>query len=132
MTPDSMGEPQDPGGNVMRPRAAFWCALGIWMLTLAAFATAMIYNHVHPLPVKLGDGPGNALTGTVAVAFVVSFASVGALLAWKRPANPIGWLLSATGLAFAAADAGLLLLQFPRTRAWGSWTSWVFFLGVGF
>jgi signal transduction histidine kinase len=131
MTPDSMGEPQDPGGNVMRPRAAFWCALGIWMLTLAAFATAMIYNHVHPLPVKLGDGPGNALTGTVAVAFVVSFASVGALLAWKRPANPIGWLLSATGLAFAAADAGLLL-QFPRTRAWGSWTSWVFFLGVGF
>src|SRR5215471_5629486 len=132
MTPDSMGEPQDTGGNVMRPRAAFWCALSIWVLTLAAFATSMIYNHVHPLPVKLGDGTGNALTGTVAVTFVLGFASVGALLAWKRPANPIGWLLSATGLSFAAADAGLLLLQFPRTRAWGSWTSWIFFLGVGF
>jgi signal transduction histidine kinase len=132
MTPDSMGEPQDTVGNVIRPRAAFWRALGIWVLTLAAFATSMIYNHVHPLPVKLGDSTGNALTGTVAVAFVVGFASVGALLAWKRPANPIGWLLSATGLSFAAAGAGLLLLQFPRTRAWGSWTSWIFFLGVGF
>ena len=58
MAPDSMGEPQDTGGNVMRPRAAFWCALSIWVLTLAAFATSMIYNHVHPLPVKLGDGSG--------------------------------------------------------------------------
>jgi len=116
----------------MRPRAAFWCALGIWVLTLAAFATSMIYNHVHPLPVRLGDSTGNALTGTVAVTFIAGFATVGALLAWKRPANPIGWLLSATGLSFAAADAGLLLLQFPRTRAWGSWTSWIFFLGVGF
>jgi signal transduction histidine kinase len=132
MTPDSTGKARPASGGTMTPRAAFWCALGIWVLTLAAFATAMIYNHVHPLPVKLGGGTGNALTGTVAVTFVLGFASVGALLAWKRPANPIGWLLSATGLSFAVADAGLLLLQFRPTRAWGSWTSWLFFLGVGF
>ena len=116
----------------MTPRAAFWRALSIWVLTLSAFATAMIYNLIHPLPAKLGGGTGNALTGTVAVTFIVGFASVGALLGWKRPANPIGWLLSATGLSFAAADIGLLLLQFPRTRAWGNWSSWMFFLGVGF
>src|SRR5215469_8054967 len=116
MRPDSTAERRSAGGGILTPRTAFWCALGIWVLTLAAFATAMIYNHVHPLPVKLGGGTGNALTGTVAVTFVLGFASVGALLAWKRPANPIGWLLSATGLSFAAADAGLLLLQFPRTR----------------
>src|SRR5215472_10799385 len=120
-----------PGGHVS-PRVAFWRALSIWVLTLSAFATAMIYSRIHPLPPALGNGTGNALTGTVSVTFLVSFASVGALLAWKRPANPIGWLLSATGLSFAAADLGLLLLQFPRTRAWGSWTSWIFFLGVGF
>jgi signal transduction histidine kinase len=121
-----------PGGDHMTPRAAFWCALSIWVLTLSAFATAMIYNQVHPLPEKLGGGTGNVLTGTVSVTFIFGFATVGALLGWKRPANPIGWLLSATGLSFAFALVGLLLLQFPRTRAWGSWTSWLFFLGVGF
>ncbi|HXZ74558.1 MAG TPA: hypothetical protein VEH31_27335, partial [Streptosporangiaceae bacterium] len=132
MRPDPTAERRSTGGGILTPRAAFWCALGIWVLTLAAFVTSMIYNHVHPLPVKLGDDMGNALTGTVAVTFIVAFASVGALLAWKRPANPIGWLLSVTGLSFATADAGLLLLQFSRTRAWGHWTSWIFFIGVGF
>ena len=116
----------------MTPRAAFWCGLSIWVLTMSAFATAMIYNQVHPLPVKLSGGPANVLTGTVSVTFILGFATVGALLGWKRPANPIGWLLSATGLSFAFAIVGLLLLQFSRTRAWGNWTSWLFFLGVGF
>jgi signal transduction histidine kinase len=131
MRPDYIGDSRS-AGRTLTPRAAFWCALGIWALSVSAFATAMIYNQVHPLPVKLGGGTGNALTGTVSVTFILGFATVGALLGWKRMANPIGWLLSATGLSFALAMAGLLLLQFPSTRAWGSWTSWLFFLGVAF
>ena len=127
-----MQEPPPSGGDHVTPRAAFWRALSIWVLTLSAFATSMIYNLAHPLSAKLGGGTGNALTGAVAVTFIVGFASLGALLAWKRPANPIGWVLSATGLSFAAADIGLLLLQFPRTRVWGNWSSWMFFLGAGF
>ena len=131
MTPDSTGEPQSASGGAMTPRAAFWCALSIWMLTLATATTALIYNQVHPLPAKLG-GQGNAVTGTVAVVFIVGFATVGALLAWKRPANPIGWLLSATGLSYAVAFIGLLLLQFPRTRIWSNWLGWLWFFGIGF
>jgi hypothetical protein len=46
--------------------------------------------------------------------FIGAFATVGALLAWKRPQNPIGWLLSAVGLTFAAAGFGAFLAQFPR------------------
>jgi signal transduction histidine kinase len=115
----------------MTPRAAFWCALSIWVLTLAVTAAALIYNQVHPLPAKLG-GQGSAVTGAVAVAFILGFATVGALLAWKRPANPIGWLLSATALSYAFATGGLLLQQFPGTRAWGNWFGWMFFLGIGF
>src|SRR2546427_779431 len=133
MIPDSAGEPQSASGGAMTPRAAFWCALSIWMLTLATATTALIYNHVHALPPKLSGGTGNAVAGTVAVAFVVGFATVGALLGWKRPANPIGWLLSATGLSYASAvAAGRLLLQFPRTQAWGSWLGWMYFAGIGF
>ena len=72
------------------------------------------------------------MTGTVAVTFIVGFATVGALLGWKRPANPIGWLLSATGLSYAVAFIGLLLLQFPRTRGWAQWLGWIWFFGIGF
>ena len=39
----------------------------------------------------------------VGLAFIVAFATVGALLAWKKPENPIGWLLSGSGLAYALA-----------------------------
>lgn len=89
MTPDSTGEPQSASGGAMTPRAAFWCALSIWMLTLATATTALIYNHIHALPPRVSGGTGNALASVVAVTFVVGFATVGALLAWKRPANPI-------------------------------------------
>src|SRR6266516_4240842 len=122
MTPDSTGELRSASGRTMTPRAAFWCALSIWVLTLAVAAAALVYNHVHPLPLKLSGGTGSAAIDTVAVAFIVGFATVGALLGWKRPADPIGWLLYATGLSYALAGVGLLLLlQFPPTRAWGNW-----------
>jgi signal transduction histidine kinase len=132
MTPGPTGEAQSAGGKAVTPRAAFWRALCVWVLTLAMTATALIYNQVHPLPPKFSGGQGNAVAGTVAVAFIVGFATVGFLLAWKRPANPIGWLLSATGLSYAFASGGLLLLQFPQTRVWGAWSGWMFFLGLGF
>src|SRR2546430_13618721 len=129
MTRGRGGEATPAGGNSVTPRAAFWRALCVWVLTLAVAAAALIYNQVHPLPPKLSGGPGNAVTGTVAVAFIVGFATVGALLGWKRPANPVGWLLSATGLSYAFAAGGLLLLQFPGTRAWGAWLGWLLFPG---
>jgi signal transduction histidine kinase len=131
MTPDHTGE-QRSAGRIRTPRAAFWRALSVWMLTLAMAGTPLIYNRVHPLPASLGDALGNAAAGTVAVAFIVGFASVGALLAWKRPANPIGWLLCATGLSYAAGAFGLLLLQFPPTRIWAHWMGWIWLFGVGF
>src|SRR6266487_1337364 len=132
MTPHSAGEPRSASGRTVTPRAAFWCALSIWVLTLAVAAAALVYNQVHPLPSKLSGGTGSAAIYTVAVAFIAGFATVGALLGWRRPANPIGWLLSAPGLSYAFAAAGLLLLQFPRTRAWGQWLGWLYFFGIGF
>jgi signal transduction histidine kinase len=132
MTLDSTGEARPAGDHAVPPRVAFWRALCVWVLTLAVAATNLIYNQVHPLPPSLGGGQGTFVTGTVAVTFIGGFATVGALLAWKRPANPIGWLLSATGLSYALATVGLLLLQFPRTRGLGNWLGWLFFLGIGF
>jgi signal transduction histidine kinase len=132
MTPDPTGEPPSTGRHTLTPRAAFWCALSIWVLTLAMAVGARIYSHVHPLPPALRASAGNTADGVAAVTLIVGFATVGALLAWKRPANPIGWLLSATGLCYACAVMGGVLLQFPGDRTWGNWLGWLFFLGIGF
>ena len=68
----------------------------------------------------------------VGLTFIVAFATVGALLAWKKPGNPIGWLLSGSGLAYALggfrADARS---HFPRTRTLGDWLGWTWLLGLG-
>jgi hypothetical protein len=108
--------------------AGFWRAWSIWAVSVAATATALGYTAVHPLPANQG---GSGLDGVLGVVFVAAFATVGALLAWKRPGNPIGWLLSATGLADAAGVFGLLLSHFPRTLTLSNWLGWIWLLGIG-
>jgi MFS family permease len=104
----------------------------MWAVSVTAISTALGYNAVQPLPAKLASQAGSTADGVVAVVFVAAFATVGTLLAWKRPGNPIGWLMSATGLAYAIAGAGLLLLlHLPRTRALANWLGFLFFAGVG-
>jgi hypothetical protein len=63
--------------------------------------------------------------------FIGAFATVGALLAWKRPGNPIGWLLSATGGAYAVGASNVLLAHFPRTLTLAKWLGWIWLLGLG-
>ena len=126
------GKSHRPIGDRQVPRAVFWRAWGIWALSLAAMTTSLVYNHVHPLPAGVGGSQGNALTGVATLVFIPSFATVGALLAWKRPANPIGWLLSATGLTYSAAAFLQLLVQFPRTRVWSHWLGWLWLAGIAF
>ena len=112
--------------------AAFWRAWSIWAVSVAATATALGYTAVHPLPAKLAANFGmTGLNNVVGVAFIAAFATVGAVLAWKRPGNPIGWLLSATGLAYAVGIFADLLAHFHRTLTLANWLGWTFDLGVG-
>jgi hypothetical protein len=110
---------------------AFWRAWSIWAVTVATSVTALLSNVLYPLSAKLASQTGNELNGVVAGVFIAAFATVGALLAWKRPGNPIGWLLSATGLAYAVGAFNVLLLRFHRTLALASWVGWTFLLGIG-
>ena len=110
---------------------AFWRAWSIWAVTVATTGTALVFNALDPLPAKLASQAGSGLDGAVAVVFITAFATVGALLAWKRPGNPIGWLLSATGLAYAVGAFGILLSHFPRTLTLANWLSWIWLLGIG-
>ena len=98
---------------------------------MAVSATGLAYTAVHPLPAKLADFGVTGLNNAVGIVFISAFATVGALLAWKRPENPIGWLLSAIGLAFAVAAFGVFLAHFPRTLTLAKWLGFLYFLEFG-
>jgi hypothetical protein len=111
--------------------AAFWRAWSIWAVTVAVAATALVYTVFHPLPAKLASITGGGLNRAVEIVFIGAFATVGALLAWKRPGNPIGWLLSATGLVVTIAASGGFLAHFPRTLVLADWLGFLYLVGFG-
>jgi len=115
----------------MNPRAAFWCACSTWALTLAATVTALAYGAARPLPASLINQQGSGADGVAAIAFITGFATVGALLVWKRPGNPIGWLLSATGLSYAAGVFEIFLAHFPGALTFVNWAGWIWLFGLG-
>ena len=116
------------GRQTMKPRTALWCACGIWVVSVGVIATGLVYNAVYPLP---GNQGGNAATGAAGVLFIGGSATVGALLVWKRPGHPIGWLLSACGLAGAAGVLGTLLYHIPGAQAWLNWFGWIWLFSLG-
>ncbi len=109
---------------------AFWRAWSIWAVSVAVTAT-LAYTIIDPLPAKLASIQGGGLDGAVGIVFIGAFATVGALLAWKRPGNPIGWLLSAIGLVTAVAVFGVFLAHFPRTFSLANWLGFLYLLGFG-
>ena len=117
------------GGPKLGARAVFWCAWSLWALSVVTTATLLAYNAIHPLPATIRGSPAEAV---IAVAFIGGFATVGALLGWKRPANPIGWLMCGTALSYTVGGVGQLLLsRSPRTQALGAWLGWVWLFGLG-
>ena len=112
-------------------RVAFWRAWSIWAVSLALTATTITATVLRPLPARLVNFSGSGLNGAVSIVFIGAFATVGALLAWKRPANPIGWLLSAIGLESAVAVFSVFLAHFPRTLTLATWLGFLYLLGFG-
>jgi hypothetical protein len=110
---------------------AFWRAWSIWAVSVALTATAQVYTVLKPLSAKQASIAGGGLAGVVSIVFIGAFATVGALLAWKRPNNPIGWLLSAIGLTFAVAGFGVFLAHFPRTLTLTAWLGFLYLSGFG-
>jgi hypothetical protein len=110
--------------NPKRARLLAWSLFALFVAILAAAFVAIAF------------GPsGDADLFFMAV---VGYALVGALVAARQPANPIGWILLATGIALslgALVDANLLLRDaFARElSAWLSdwtWYVWLTLAGV--
>jgi len=101
-----------------------WLAWGLWLAVVGAFLGVVVTG------AAAEDGEGSAIAYTV---FVCVFATVGALVASRRPRNPIGWILLAGGVAYTVGG-----LTVSQTEGDGSapvlvhWLStWVWMAGIG-
>jgi hypothetical protein len=96
----------------------------IWLATVAIFAGLS--------GPALGDGV--VLFVSYAV-FVLAFATVGALVASRRPRNPIGWILLGAGLAYVVGGVTVNVAEDGGRGDWetlAAWMgSWVWVAGFG-
>jgi len=119
----------------MRPRWTTVLAYGLWLLSVLLFAGALSTVGATNLPER------PSLLDVLSVGLpVLAFPTVGAIVAARRPQNPIGWIFCAVGLSLiggiAAAEYVLRArmvnpsLPAPDVVAWmGSWT-WLIGLGL--
>ena len=102
-----------------------WLAWGLWLAIVGSFAGVVVTG------AAAEDGEGSAVAYTV---FVGAFATVGALVASRRPRNPIGWILLARR---RGVHVGGLTVSADRGRRLGApvlvhWLStWVWMAGIG-
>jgi hypothetical protein len=82
----------------LQPRTRTTLAWSLWLASMGCCAGGLLAALLWVRPLTLGTLTGGAAT---ALAFPVGYATVGLVLSLRRPANPIGWLYAASGLAWA-------------------------------
>ena len=82
----------------MRSRTRVVLAWALWLLTFGCCAAGLLVTLAVYRPLTVGVLVEGAL---YAFFFVLGFATIGLVLALRRPVNPIGWLYGAAGLAWA-------------------------------
>jgi hypothetical protein len=118
-------EPESRWGVRISHRAA-WLAWSLSALALALTALSLLFlalNHSHPDTPIYAPWLDNTLTA-------ISYAPVGALIASRHPANPVGWLLCLFGLVissshFCAQYAIYALLAQPNSLPAGQAMAWI-------
>ncbi len=84
----------------LRARTRTIIAWSMWLATFGCCAAGLLVTLALTRPLTVGVLARGAAD---ALAFPLGFATVGLLVSLRRPANPIGWLYAAAGLAWAWA-----------------------------
>jgi hypothetical protein len=109
----------------MSARAATWLAWSLWTLSVALTALSLfllVLNLAHPGTHIFDWWLGNAT--------IVIDVTVGAVVASRRPENPVGWLLCLSGVAvstssFTSQFAIYALLAQPGSLPAGEAMAWI-------
>ena len=104
----------------MSPRVAAVLAWSMWTLCVALAVLAVLLA-LYALPFLGGNGGGwshGASFGVLLAVSLLTYPTVGAYVASRRPKNPVGWLLCGVGLlfgtqGFAMTYAGYALSSRP-------------------
>ena len=95
-------------------QAARVLALGLFGLALAELATGIACALA--AGISFGTAVGNFTVTDGGIGLTLS--ACGALLAWHRPRNPVGWLFLAGGVAYATSTMAVELAEFGATAGW--------------
>jgi hypothetical protein len=108
----------------MTPRAAAWLAWSLFAVFLAAVAATLAL-------VAFDGGSSDDLYAVP----VVGFAIVGAVVATRERANPVGWLLLVTAVTFALGNLAYCYVRTPGhpgvvAVAWFADWTWIIWLSI--
>ena len=111
----------------MSARATSWLAWCLWVLCVALISFALLFYFLAS-PTPATDTPPT-LTALFRI-LSLAFPTVGALVASRRPENPIGWIFCGTGLlygvqAFASGYADYALLERTGSLPGGEFMAWI-------
>ena len=109
--------------NGERHRSPRWAAWSLWALTMLLVALAGVIVAASPAAARYAQ---ESELGYLIVA--VLFSTVGVVVAWHRPGNPIGWLFGLIGLLGAVALVGngyaaLAVLDHAGALPGGTWVA---------
>jgi hypothetical protein len=115
----------------MSGRMAGWLAWGMWALSVLAVALTLFLA-------SLNESSSSFRNAAVISLLILSFSTVGALVASRRPQNAIGWLFCSGTLVWMLGELTLeyavyALITYPGALPVGAWAAWfgVWARGVG-
>ena len=106
----------------MSTRTASWLAWSVWVSTLVAMALAFLLA-------TLNVPTSSALVTVCLSVVIIAFSTVGALIASRRPENPIGWLFCSGAFIWGLGELTLeygvyALVTAPGALPAGVWVAW--------
>ena len=116
-------------GSRISPHVAARVAWGLWVVAVVVTVSAMALVVVtRPVPRPGSERQWHLVV--LSMVWYLPFSTVGAFIAARRPANPLGWLLLAIGLTLGMNDfthyyAHYTLLYRPGALPFGLAVGWV-------